>query len=106
MNILNFPERKRNHDRIVMVTCYDYSMARIVAESDIDMILVGDSAAMVVEQLMDVATSEGTEYIVMSLSGSVEETLSALGIIQRVPEAHIVNTLDEAREVAREMLGM
>ncbi len=67
---------------------------------------IDDSAAMVVEQLMDVATSEGTEYIVMSLSGSVEETLSALGIIQRVPEAHIVNTLDEAREVAREMLGM
>lgn len=47
MNILNFPERKRNHDRIVMVTCYDYTMARILAETDIDMILVGDSAAMV-----------------------------------------------------------
>ena len=66
---------------------------------------IDDSAAMVVEQLMDVATSEDTAFIVMSLSGSVEETLSALGIIQRVPEAHIVNTLDEAREVAREMLG-
>ncbi len=48
MNILNFPERKKDHDPIVMVTCYDYTMARIVADSDIDMILVGDSAAMVV----------------------------------------------------------
>lgn len=67
---------------------------------------IDDSAAMVVEQLMDVATSEDTEFIVMSLSGSVEETLSALGIVQRVPKAHIVNTLDEAREIAREMLGM
>jgi hypothetical protein len=55
---------------------------------------------------MDVATSEDTECIVLSLSGSVEETLSALGIIQRVPEAHIVNTLDDAREIARLMLGM
>jgi len=48
VNILNFPERKKDHDPIVMVTCYDYTMARIVADSDIDMILVGDSAAMVV----------------------------------------------------------
>ncbi len=67
---------------------------------------IDDSAAMVVEQLMDVATSVDTEFIVLSLSGSVEETLSALGIIQRVPEAHIVNTLDEAREIARKTLGM
>ena len=67
---------------------------------------IDDSAAMVVEQLMDVATSEDTSFIVMSLAGSVEDTLSALGIIQRVPEAHIVETLDEAREVARNMLAM
>ena len=67
---------------------------------------IDDSAAMVVEQLMDVATSEDTRFIVMSLSGSVEETLSALGIIQRVPEAHIVDTLDEAREIAGKMLEM
>ncbi len=66
---------------------------------------IDDSAAMVVEQLMDVATSEDTRFIVMSLSGSVEETLSALGIIQRVPEAHIVDTLDEARKIAGKMLG-
>ena len=67
---------------------------------------IDDSAAMVVEQLMDVATSEDTKFVVMSLSGSVEDTLSALGIIQRVPGAHIVETLNEARVVAREMLGM
>ncbi len=67
---------------------------------------IDDSAAMVVEQLMGVATSEDTAFIVMSLSGSVEDTLSALGIIQRVPAEHIVETLDEAREVARKLLGM
>ncbi len=67
---------------------------------------IDDSAAMVVEQLMGVATSEDTAFIVMSLSGSVADTLSALGIIQRVPKARIVETLDEAREVARKLLGM
>ncbi len=47
MNLLSFPERKKNHERLVMVTCYDYTMASIVADSDVDLILVGDSAAMV-----------------------------------------------------------
>ena len=80
----------KDHDVVI----FDFSEATYI----------DDSAAMVVEQLMDVATSEDTEFIVMSLSGTVEETLSALGIIQRVPSAHIVETLDEAREVARGLL--
>jgi len=47
MNILKLPERKRKQDKIVMVTCYDYTSARIIEQSEVDMILVGDSAAMV-----------------------------------------------------------
>jgi len=47
VNVLNFPERKRSSDPLVMVTCYDATLAAIVAESDVDLILVGDSAAMV-----------------------------------------------------------
>ncbi len=47
MNILQLPERKRKLDKIVMVTCYDYTSARIIEQSEVDMILVGDSAAMV-----------------------------------------------------------
>ena len=47
MNILKLPERKRNGEKLVMVTCYDYTSARILEQSDVDMILVGDSAAMV-----------------------------------------------------------
>ncbi len=33
--------------KLVMVTAYDYSMARLVDQCDIDMVLVGDSLAMV-----------------------------------------------------------
>ena len=47
MTILNLAEYQNRKDPIVMVTCYDYTFARILNESDIDMILVGDSAAMV-----------------------------------------------------------
>ena len=63
-----------------------------------------DSAAMVIEQLMDVATGEQTEVIIMGLSGSVENALQTLAILQRVPPEHVVETLDEARPVAKALL--
>ena len=63
-----------------------------------------DSAAMVIGQLIDVAAGEQTECIVMGLSGSVADTLHALAILQHVPQDHIVETLDEARQAAKKML--
>jgi 3-methyl-2-oxobutanoate hydroxymethyltransferase len=39
---------KRHGDKIVMVTAYDASSARLADEAGIDLILVGDTAAMVV----------------------------------------------------------
>ncbi|MCJ7801738.1 MAG: 3-methyl-2-oxobutanoate hydroxymethyltransferase [Candidatus Marinimicrobia bacterium] len=38
---------KDAQERITLVTCYDYTSAKIVNETNIDAILVGDSAAMV-----------------------------------------------------------
>lgn len=40
-------EMKRRGERISMLTAYDYTMARIIDEAGIDVILVGDSAANV-----------------------------------------------------------
>jgi 3-methyl-2-oxobutanoate hydroxymethyltransferase len=50
-SILDFTRARRESRPIVMVTAYDAAMARIVAESEADAILVGDSAAMVVHGL-------------------------------------------------------
>ena len=47
MNVLDFQKMKNAGHKISMVTCYDYSNARAVADSNIDCILVGDSLAMV-----------------------------------------------------------
>jgi 3-methyl-2-oxobutanoate hydroxymethyltransferase len=41
-------EMKRRGDRIVMITAYDAPSARLADEAGVDLILVGDSAAMVV----------------------------------------------------------
>jgi 3-methyl-2-oxobutanoate hydroxymethyltransferase len=48
MNILDFRKMKSEKRKISMVTCYDHWSARIIAQTDIDCILVGDSVAMVV----------------------------------------------------------
>jgi 3-methyl-2-oxobutanoate hydroxymethyltransferase len=41
-------EMKRSGERIVMVTAYDYPSAKAVEEAGVDVVLVGDTAAMVV----------------------------------------------------------
>jgi 3-methyl-2-oxobutanoate hydroxymethyltransferase len=43
-DILN---KKKNKEKITMLTSYDYSISRICNETDLDMILIGDSAATV-----------------------------------------------------------
>ena len=45
--VATFKESKINNEKLSMVTSYDYSMAKIVDESGIDGILVGDSLGMV-----------------------------------------------------------
>jgi len=40
--------KKKGREKIVMITAYDYPTARIISETDIDSILVGDSLGMVV----------------------------------------------------------
>lgn len=44
----DFLRAKNEHRRLSMVTCYDYTFARLLSRSAVDGILVGDSAGMVV----------------------------------------------------------
>jgi len=46
MNTLDFLGYKQKGEKIVVLTCYDYTSACILQASDVDVILVGDSAAM------------------------------------------------------------
>ena len=63
-----------------------------------------DSAAMVIERLIDVAGKADTEIVVAGLAGTVNDALDTLNILQRVPEDRIVETLDEARDIAARLL--
>lgn len=92
---MRFAKKKTDKQKLSMVTCYDYPSAKIIAETDIDVILVGDSVAMVVHGFestvmasMDmmvlhtqaVARGAGKQFIVadmpfMAHRGSLEKTV-------------------------------
>ncbi len=63
-------------------------------------VYMDDSAALVVEQLIDSAIAEDTKCIVMGLSGSPAATLKTLNVLRHVSADRFVATLDEARETA------
>lgn len=48
MRLEDFKKKKLNQNKISMLTCYDYPSACIVAESQINCVLVGDSVAMTI----------------------------------------------------------
>jgi len=48
MTPIEFTRAKASGKKLSMATCYDYTFGRLLAQSPIDAILVGDSAAMVI----------------------------------------------------------
>lgn len=83
-------------ERLVMVTAYDYPTARIVDEAGVDIILVGDSAAMVVHGM------ESTRQI-----GLEEMILHVRAVARAKPRAMIVadmpfGSYEKSREQAVE----
>ena len=69
-----------------------------------DTVYMDDSAALLVEQLIDVAIADDTDCIVMGLRGGVARNLRGLNVLKNVPSDRIVENLDEARETAKRIL--
>ena len=91
-------------NKIINTVSVDIRDHEVVIFDFSETIYMDDSAALVLEQLIDAAIDQDTECIVMALSGLPARTLRSLDALQRVPQDRIVGNLDEAREVARRLL--
>ena len=91
-------------NKLITTISLDIRDHEVVILDFTDTVYMDDSAALVVEQMIDVATDEDTGCIVMGLEGMPETTLKALNVLKDVPGDQFVKTLDEAREVAKRML--
>ena len=69
-----------------------------------DTAYMDDSAALLVEQLIDSALAHDTECIVMGLRGLPATSLQSLDVLRRVPGDHFVENLDDARRLAKRLL--
>ena len=69
-------------------------------------VYMDDSAALVVEQLIDVAMDENTECIVLGALDLPLGSLQALDVLHRVPTDRFVKDLDEARDLAERLLAL
>ena len=67
-------------------------------------VYMDDSAALIIERLVDAAAAAKTECIVLNLSGPVEQTLQSLNVFRRLPEGRFVGDLDSARQLASQLL--
>ena len=48
--VATLQRQKENGDKITMLTCYDYSMAKLMDEAGINTLLIGDSLGMTIQE--------------------------------------------------------
>jgi 3-methyl-2-oxobutanoate hydroxymethyltransferase len=83
MTLPRIAEMKRAGEPIVMVTAYDFPSAQMVEEAGVDIVLVGDTAAMVVLG-HDATTPVGMEEMLM-MTSAVRRGLEAPLLIGDMP---------------------
>jgi len=53
MKVIDFIEKKKKAEKISIITCYDYTSSRILSNTSVDCLLVGDSVAMTMHGFQD-----------------------------------------------------
>ena len=90
--------------RLIRALSQDIGEHEVVILDFSETLYMDDSAALVVEQMIDVARAESTECIVMGLTGAPATTLNSLNVLRHIPPTHVVEDLEGAREVAKRLL--
>lgn len=124
-SVLDFQKMRTHGQKISMVTCYDYTSAKMVAASSVDCILVGDSLAMTMHGHSDTiaATPElmalhveavrrgaGSKFIVgdmpfLAHRGSLDRTMEAVHLIMKAgAQAVKIEGIDGSEDVIKHIV--
>ena len=100
-------EMKQNGQKISMLTAYDYSMARIVDEAGIDVILVGDSASnvMAVHETTLPITLDQMIYHASSVVRAVQRSLVVVDMPFGSYQGNSKEALSSAIKIMKESGG-
>src|ERR1043165_7200089 len=93
-----YREMKRRGERVTALTAYDYPTARLLDESGIDIILVGDSVGMVVLGYED--TTEVTLDVMLHHTRTVARGVKNALLVADLP-IHTYDTPQQALATAR-----
>src|SRR5256885_16344226 len=98
----DFREMKRRGERISALTAYDYPTARLLDESGIDIVLVGDSLAMVVLGYQDTTSVTLDEMLhhTRAVARGVKQAL----LVADMP-IHSYDTTKQAVETAKQFVA-
>jgi len=91
--------------RLFKTINHDMAEHEVVIFDFTDTVYVDDSAALTIGQLADTARDADTQCIVLGMSGMSDTSVYALNVLREIPEENFVEDLDEARIVARRLLG-
>ena len=104
MNVLDFQKMKNEGRKISMVTCYDYSSARVVADSNIDCILVGDSVAMTMHGFPN--TLSATVEMMALHTAAVARGASSKFIVADLPFLSYRKGLKDAMDAVHQLMSV
>jgi 3-methyl-2-oxobutanoate hydroxymethyltransferase len=97
-----FKEMKQRGDRIAALTAYDYPTARLLDESGLDIILVGDSVGMVVLGYED--TTSVTLDEMLHHTRAVRRGVKRALLVADMP-IHTYDTPEQAAQTARALVN-
>ena len=97
-----FLQRKKNHQKISMITCYDATFAKIIAKTNIDCVLVGDSCAMVMHG--EKTTIFATMNMMREHTKAVRKGLAHIFLVADMPFLSFRKGIPDAVEAAGELM--
>lgn len=102
MSISRFAKKKQSQQKLSMITCYDYASAKIASQTDIDVLLVGDSLAMVVHGFE--STVMATMEMMVLHTKAVARGVGSQFIITDMPFMAHRGSLDKTVDIAKKLV--